>query len=446
MLEYRVRTINKITNKNWKIYKIVIADKESNQIVYTTDYDSLYVNYDKSEFEDKDYRAQAYELCRFLNWLDVEAPSKYRKRFQEKGIKTIDFDCAQYYLDEHAKGNLSGMRGKPQPATQISLLGIISNIVYNVYSKYDKEALKEHSIRTLVYEGKRKHYIYEMRVILNRNVKKSRLIRYTPEEVLNMLVDAARNEDSMIVLALDFLRYGGLRKGEVCNIRAKDSPLGPGYAFVEGSAEDEYTIEEEITENGRDGLTTIQFDLLDEYNLRSDKISTGKIKVPRKQSIPFCIMRDHPEIWEDLESHLKERQKYDVEDEKPLFINRKRNKKTGKYMAMTASDLTARIKTLMKKFVIPKIEEGDNEPLKAWARKYHESTWGPHTTRFSYSISLVVDYAFTVEQLQKARGDRSVESSAWYINNSPRLGELLRKEQGEILEEMLNDAKLPEDF
>lgn len=450
MLEYCVIKKKKNKINDWDEYYIGLRDRKSGINTYYTDYERLLFDTKKLVFEDSDNRGAAYSLVRFLNWNAYWAPYRFRKAFIERGMEAITFEGAQCYLNEFTAGTIKGMRGKVDPATQVIERARVSLFLENIKRIYHAPDLERHWIREKVYGYEKANFEYELNIILNLVKFNDQLERWLPQEIFELLVDAARENDSFMVLPLLIHRYVGMRQSELCNMRRKDSPLGQGYWFKtvlrdHRSKNYKEEMEEERSENERDDIITMEIDLRHEYRLRSDGVSVGKIKVPRITKIEACIIDDHPEILEALEQHLEWLKACPVEEEyMPLFIEK--TPTNGKYMAMTSKDYKDRMGILLTKYVYKYIDNSKNEKLKAWKLRMKNKHWGPHWLRYSHSISLVLDYGYSGADLQKARGDKRLDSSWTYVSKAPQLGEALVQSNYQMINEIIQTCEKMNEF
>lgn len=98
------------------------------------------------------------------------------------------------------------------------------------------------------------------------------IFRDIPTKVFRVLINLAVRYAPDIALAIGLQAFGGLRPGEVCNVRQERSPKGAGilFTFVGGR------------------LVKAEVDLTHEYAMRSDGVVCGSIKKKgNSASIPF---------------------------------------------------------------------------------------------------------------------------------------------------------------
>ena len=145
-------------------------------------------------------------------------------------------------------------------------------------------------------------------------VKSDELMIYT-------LLEVSKQFDPMLTLAIALQSFGGLRRGEVCQIcRERISIINPSRQVISFSV-----------------------DLRQEYMLRSDGIRTGNIKIPRMQIIYEAFL---PYIAKIYQQHLKFLQinGFDKDPYGALFIG-KNNK------ALTTNSYGSRFNRLIPKLI-----------------------------------------------------------------------------------------------
>ena len=176
--------------------------------------------------------------------------------------------------------------------------------------------------------------------------------------------EIARNHRNILMLTA-CSAFAGLRPSECCNVRRADSVLGPGLDFE--------VIDGEVT--------NVTIDLRTEFNLRSDLVSVGGIKKPRKQKVYHAFLKAFVDCYNTYIKYI---------EGKPY---------ESAYGALTNTSVG-------KAYTYP-----------AYRAAFHIS---PHILRHWYSIKLVL-YGEDVAGLMYWRGDTSPESALPYITGKSEL-------------------------
>ncbi|OPF52407.1 hypothetical protein BH721_03900 [Clostridium baratii] len=233
------------------------------------------------------------------------------------------------------------------------------------------------------------------------------LIHKIPIELLIYFIDTALTFTPEIALGVCFQCFGGLRLGEVVNIKKSNlrvkGPFGK-YGFVV---------------NLRDN------------NMRDDlkhPVLGGSVKVRRKQAIfPY---------GGDL---LQKIYKFHIEhyrckgEDNALFVN-----KDGNPMA----DFTYRyyFNKLKYKF-IERLKKSDDINLRHYAIDLESVRWSTHIGRGTFS-NIVASVSKSITEIAQARGDKALDSSLTYLTDSDKMTLLLYEnntEMWELLEQEIDE-------
>ena len=223
--------------------------------------------------------------------------------------------------------------------------------------------------------------------------------RDLPFHVVQKLIDLAYIYDKMIAFAIVAQVSSGLRGSCVMNMRQADSPvsLTPGISISYAG----------------DGVNRILIDLENEYVLRADGVSVGRIKKKRTVEV---YPKFRGEFYTAYTKHLEHLKKCNVDPHyKPLFVSR-----NGQ--AMTYSTYQYRLHKLIKNHLIPWLEKSKNPEDIILAQKLRLRNISSHVFRHVFSVRLVLE-GLDVAQIMTYRGDRSPESALVYLANK---GELLK--------------------
>lgn len=243
-----------------------------------------------------------------------------------------------------------------------------------------------------------------------------KLNRDMPPALIDRFVTLANEHDPEITFAIVLMAYAGLRIGEVCNMHRRGGSYSPSLRFTYGQPQ--VVIVNGIAES-KQTCTAIDIDLNDTLVLRSDGKSVGEIKRERLQPVHGeCIKY----IFSAYQSHIAQIKNKECENTNPMFLCQRRDRSTGKYMALTRDALRERIKRLFWNYVLPSCERDSNPDLQQFYYQMQDHTWGPHAFRHWFSVFLVVECKADHPTLQKMRGDRNPNSSLPYIEGKGVFG------------------------
>lgn len=234
------------------------------------------------------------------------------------------------------------------------------------------------------------------------------LLRDIPLKAVERLVQLAVIHDPMIAFAIVVQITTGLRPGEVMNLRQNASPLSNVDCV-------------KITYEGTQPID-IKIDLTREYVLRSDGVSTGKIKKERQVTVFGAFIGEFHQAYLH---HCKILEKYSCEAEyMPMFV--------AKGKAMTYQTYLRRLRSLITKYLQPELINSPNPLLAAYGHKLENCSFSPHTLRHAFTVRLVLeglDYA----QVMFYRGDSSPESALAYLQQKQELEEKLTGSHSSVI-------------
>ncbi|KAI3349307.1 hypothetical protein FDB55_00190 [Clostridium botulinum] len=206
-------------------------------------------------------------------------------------------------------------------------------------------------------------------------------------ELQAMLLEVAIEEVNIIALAIFFQMFGGLRSGEIVNLtHSAVQCIGP---------------------YGRYGML---LDITDR-NLRLDlknNQAKGYSKKSRKQKVisPFNMLE---------KIYIQHMKKYKcVDDSGAIFVN-----KDG--MPMTIGSYNYYFDKL-KKIFLKRLKESDNPTLKVQGDILCAAKWKTHIGRGIFSNNL--GEFMSASELKIARGDKYINSSDSYIEETKKIGKL----------------------
>ena len=390
---------------------IVLRDVETGLIKKFTNF-ADYAIY--SKFDDKSFSItgidSVYTAAAFLNFVFVDNWPKYKITRISQITVMHARDYLMYFADKRTRsGGYPSHERVCEKRKQVSrfLIALI---------REGKSNIREEEIVNYHFVKNRKDSLngrFVPRYLIpiqyhdsSRGYKQ--LYRDMPLALADRLITMAETYDPEIAFALTLQLYVGLRSGEVCNIRQNTSVFGPCFRLTYG---DDFKMI----------CTAIEIDLSKEYPLRSDGVSTGRIKKERKQGVFSLFV---PEVESAYRRHLDLIRNKPVESSMPMFLCRHPDRKSGKYMAMTNSGYRDRVQRLFYKHVLPSCRDDADPYMRAYYEEMQGHTWGTHGCRHWYTVSLVLNGVDNVAELMTYRGDRSPRSAMVYLE---RKGELNRR-------------------
>lgn len=391
---------------------IVLKDTTTNLVIKITDF-ADYVLYrvtaDTNAYHTNE--AVLYTTCQFLNYVFFEHYEKYHITT----IYDLNWNMFQDYISEYCstrKKSDGNYPGKASIQNKRAALCIFGEMLCH-YHKEKMRFLHRHQfIHTKLCRDGNKTFecnIYQLHVKYFRddNNELLHLSRDMPLDLADRILKMAEIYEPDLCFPIVLQLYGGLRSGEVCNVRGKDSILGPGIIIQSIPILDKY---------GNRVLhpQSIQLDLRHVYALRSDGKEVGKIKKKRLASIygPFVDI-----VYRYYLKHLELIKDKECEDTKPLMLCKNQNQNTGIYYAQNKADYCDRVKKLFFNYVLPSCENDANPDLAVFYLNMRNHSWGPHALRHWFTVYLIYCGVDDVAELMFLRGDRSPKSASDYIKN-----------------------------
>ena len=430
-----VKTRYTIKGHLYTRFEIALKDKETGLVVWHSDYADyiLYLRHKDQSFEAKNDEG-IYAVVQFLNYVFIDNYEKYGiKEFSDITVEMLK-DYLSYYSNSKTK------QGNTYPS-EASVEAKRNNISIFLWNYCYQHPNYMHYIRCNDLMEKEKcrgkdgfthnRNNYKVKYRCHKNAKK-RLFRDMPMELVERFIKMAEIYDPEMVLAIVLMAYAGLRKAEVCNLRQKNGGCyAPGWIINE--------IQDSVVNNGVAEVfqrcTSIELDLSDELLLRSDGVSVGSIKKERMQPV-------YPGYTELIYHYYKRHMKYiegkETEIYKPLFVNKTPDKRTGKYMALTKKELTKRINKLFYDHVVPSLEYDNNFKFQEFNITIKKHTWGPHSFRHWFTVSLVLKGCSAAE-IQTYRGDKSPKSANAYLERKGELQLLYEGAADEMASRIIGD-------
>lgn len=229
-----------------------------------------------------------------------------------------------------------------------------------------------------------------------------------PDEYILTFLEIAYQTDSKIAFALYLQFFGGLRTGEICNLRIKDLQL--------------------LGDKGEYGFIV---DLSEDRILRKDIVNTSGssyIKSKRMQ-IVFGFKNWSTKFYDKHMSNLKDVKK--LSGETPLFLNQ-----NG--LAMTGSNYYYHFNKI-KNIFLQYLRNSENMADRNNALVLESELWSSHIGRGIFS-NLLAEEADNLYDVSFARGDKSFESVKTYLANTKRMKEKLEQKIDEIYKKKVKEG------
>lgn len=223
------------------------------------------------------------------------------------------------------------------------------------------------------------------------------ILHHLPLELVVIFIDTAIQVTPRIALGVYFQMFGGLRLGEVVNVKKTGIRLKGAF--------------------GKYGMVLSLSDQRFRSDLRSIT-SGGAVKKSRKQAI-------YPYVGGLLEKIYKSHiENYQVQDgSEALFVNR-----AGDAMA----DFTYRYYfTKLKEAFIQRLKDSKEISLMNYAVDLQSKKWSTHLGRGVFS-NMIAEVAPNVTMIATARGDSSLESSLVYLSDSQKMAKELFENQKDM--------------
>lgn len=268
-------------------------------------------------------------LILFLNYIFFNRAPKL------KNIEELTIDIGNEFLNKYVYGDLQQQSNNRKMTVKLDeVIQKAENALSRFYKwlfyneKYQMKFIKKNDF---VYKDSFRFNINH-KIFRDTGLKSLFTVEYphkpslqkieSPDELMvYTLLEVSKQFDPMLTLAIALQSFGGLRRGEVCQIcRERISIINPSRQVISFSV-----------------------DLRQEYMLRSDGIRTGNIKIPRMQIIYEAFL---PYIAKIYQQHLKFLQinGFDKDPYGALFIG-KNNK------ALTTNSYGSRFNRLIPKLI-----------------------------------------------------------------------------------------------
>lgn len=331
-----------------------------------------------------------------------------------RNIKSLDkltIDIVKDFLNGYGSGTLPGdTKGRTKRTVETCIKAIMDFLDVYISERKTKCSIKINELFNVVPARTKRGGVVNKKVpvfdVVYTNKHKD-IFRDIPNSAFEILISYIATHHTDMLMLVSLSAFAGLRPSEACNVRREDSPLGAGLIFT--------------VEDGE--IIKIQIDLRNELCLRSDLMSTGKIKKERMQNVPFMFTDAVTNSYNKYMEYMKGR-RYEA-NYGPLSVN-----KQGK--AITYDNYYQKFHKLIKEEIIPIFLDDDDPEVVNYGRLLIEKNISPHVLRHWYTVQLVLSGIDNVGEIMHARGDSSPESSLTYLQNKGELEKQYRKVNNEM--------------
>lgn len=409
-IRFAVYPYNVVLSKGKIITRYFIVLKNDYFIIGWTDF-HRYIKTGKTsrvKIQQSENKQNYYFIIMFLNYCFFE-------KYNIKKLTDITTEMVEDFLKDYSSCQLPSdneyvyRNNTTIDKCVISVFSFIELFTKkNPNSKVNFESLFSEK---LVFSKSQKQYI-EKKVpdieLCSKEERQPQILRDIPEEAFQILMDVILKKYTNILMLAALGAFGGLRPSEACNVRRSDSILGPGI-FIE-----RHNFE----------LIGIEIDLTNEYNLRSDNKSVGKIKKHRMARIYPAFHQIFSECYDLYMEYIDG--KYYEPEFGALTTNRQGKAITYASYYQEFQKAVNYAQPIMKKSKDPKTVKFGMELDK---RKI-----SPHIFRHYFTVKLVL-LGENEATIQSYRGDKKVSSALDYLQN-----------KGEIQKEYKNVANNAIDY
>lgn len=366
-------------------------------------------------------------IVSFLNYVFFDNYDKYCI----KDIREIKFEHGNDYIRDLNEGKIG--RKKKTKDSIIKVENKLTKFYYFLSKeisnlKYIKKGDFEFVNIKIKNSAKEKLVLKSKFLVFYNDTTPSKRIKSISNFLFSEIIKTCEIYYPELVLAICLQAFGGLRKGEVCNV-SKDKvnfyKIGKGFGW--------FTI-----------------DLRKKTLLRDDLINVGNIKKPRIQPIHPVFLKVFKEVYENhLELISKSKNKYGA------FFLTKHDK------AMTEGSYNQKFKRIIK-LTIQRLS--DSSYINKESEKNSENHFGLNVITNYYESASEINklssakinthifrHFFTqfvasldnrsATEIAYWRGDSSLESAIVYLTGSPVVDESIKDIQSEVYKMLIKDKR-----
>ncbi|MDQ0899883.1 site-specific integrase [Paenibacillus sp. V4I7] len=378
-VKYKVKGIQQIR----KHAVLMLKNRKNNtSIVHPL---TAYIQWKWKYKEYNTQRLQGTHLAQFLNYLLIDNRKKYKLNSLSELTISYGTDFLNHLL---SKGNSN----KSVRNVERTLKYFYSFLIEKGNLRNSDDTNPDVTTFNPMYS---KEFAY------NAERQKVTIEHTLPPRLLLMFLRTAVSVSPSVAFAIYLSIFGGLRAGEIVNIKISDlTPYGDQY--------------------GKGGLMI----LLRTRNLRTDikDISgTSRVKRDRRQFV-YSVKDLLPTLYKNHITEIQKKLGKDLEMDSPLFINR-----DGK--ALTGKSLRDAFKKVKKNFLFG-LHSSQNPDDIITAINLQSTKWSFHIGRGTFT-NLLSKKAKNPYDIALPRGDKNITSSLVYMSDT--------EEMKSSIEELINN-------
>lgn len=350
------------------------------------------------------HEADIYAVCNMLNYILIDNREKYQiNDIQEINLSMLK-DFIRYTCScRDNNGNYLAKQTviKKRNAVSIFLWRLCTSDNFTMLH------LKANDLLTFMVKKTTDHknitaIDYKLSIIVNdHETGLKKLYRDMPLSMAQRWIRCAQAYDPTLTFAIALSLFAGLREGEVCSLRQKESPYGPSIYITQ--------------QNGI--CTAMKIRFRDNYMLRADAIFTGSPK--KRRDRPVCA-QFLLQLWELYQQHMKIIAGYPLEQSQPLFFNTQIDIASHSYKAMTVSSYRYRVDRLLRKYLLPELRNDPDPEIQIFCRELDLCNWAAHGFRHWFSVALVL-MGYDKNAIKSFRGDTSYTGIEPYLQDKSLL-------------------------
>lgn len=383
---------------------IVMENKQQYQMI-VTGY-SKYIIYKlvNERIETQDFHAKV--IISFLNYVFFDIEKKNRII----NISELTVEHGNFYLRDYSIGKIGSKKKTKETIIKVEE-------ILNKFYKFLVDECKD--MRYLSLEN----FIYKTNNRRSRNRRKESTetynsifkvsypnynspvrVKYVSAYFLSELLKACEYKYPELKLAICLQAFGGLRRGEVCNV-----------------SKDKIRIEQLFGE-----LSYFTIDLREKNQLRDDCKSVGNIKKRRIQpihpvflSIFSKVYEEHMKLIKNIDNHYG-----------ALFVNRNGD-------ALTDESYEEKFKNLIK-IVIKRLSAKGDFKSNSELNILMSGRVNTHVLRHFFTKFIAkLETTRNSTEIAYWRGDSSLDSALTYLVNNPMIDEKIKEIQAEVLKDLI---------
>ena len=302
-----------------------------------------------------DGKERLYHICSMLNYVLIEQYAK----FEIDHIFHIDYEAVMCFFQSYAYELSSDGKFRSRASIERCVENITA-FFHRLKRYYGSEVLLDTSelyTEKIIFSKTGRRILKKSPIFQVKGIAQYReIFRDIPTKVFKILLNLAFRYTPDIAFAICLQAFAGLRAGEVCNVRQEGSPLGSGLIFTKMST----------------AVKKIEIDVTREIQLRSDRVSVGRIKKERKQCVYPPFIKAFCAAYEHHKKFLAERT-FET-DYAPMFV-------TSKGLAMTYKVYQERFYSLVDNHLRQELlHSGDSECV-VYGQLLYENRLGLHSLR-----------------------------------------------------------------